>query len=352
MSQVQHKVILSALAIVVAGVAACGKPSERNKIVAEPTKPVVASPSADATKAADENKKAAAAQAAAEAAKAAEIEAARKSGGSGEQVSQLEDELKKIQEARSVGATEAKASAAEAVEIFRKAGEAAAAGDAANSAKDVDAATPSGSNAATASGVKVFELEKVTITVASNVRKIAFIKALIQPSFIANAAVFRKRASIEKMQAKLVGSKNQLSERETDELTAVKSEYGDGSFSDLLARVDGVNLSYLIAPLAVQSNWDISKIDLKTEIGARTKTLNTSNDDESVRFRSARLISNQTKAAGDSAALFKESHQGNARIKELVYAAEEVNRLQKDPAIIAEVDRIKAVADEEAEALR
>ena len=360
MAQLKNKIVFSAMVVVIAGLAACGKPAERNKIVPETAKPTVASPLADPAKAAEANKKADDVAIADEAAKTAALEMAKKNGAPEDEIKKLEAQLEAAQAARAANQKDAKQSAADACGLFATcsgtpaAPPAAQASDVKDEAKtDADPlAAASGASApaasasgATASGQQVFQLDPVTVTGVSDATKLKFIMAAIEPLMVSDAAVFRARSKIEAMVAKSATAKNSLDESEVKQLGDLKAEYkvsGGESYASLLARVDGVNLPYVIAPIAIAANWNLLKVDLKAEIANRILQLNTSNDDEAVRFRSARIGLRGVNNLAQNVAMMKAVQEGSPQLPALLDVVEDVVRVQvSNAAFSTEVLRVR-----------
>lgn len=186
--------------------------------------------------------------------------------------------------------------------------------------------------------------------------KHAFVKALIAPTLRLNAQTMLQRQRVVAAQKK-IADKVELSDSEKADIAKLKVDYllldSKSTLEDLLTRVDVVQMSFLIAPLAVKTKWNTEGQVTESLIASRIQELNVSMTEDKVRFRSARLALKSAKNVVESVELMKSFLGYSAADKNLTHealmaAVTEIAAMTQEPEMIAEIDRARAKFVEDA----
>lgn len=361
MTKIHRHLFLTTTFILIASLAACGRPSVRsNKVV--PTAPATSSSPA---KAEQENKDADAADAV-----SAEATAAAKELGAGTSDSSADSPTAQVTEAKKAART---AALDQVAKLFAddgkpgdvKPGETAApvtpvvtpAADATGTTNPVaaDGAKPDAAKEDLA--IQVMDMKTVpepaaiaAIQFEAAVKR-TFILGLIEPSMRLNNAVALQRIELERLKKKM-DAKQELTKEETAWFEKLKMDYGivdsKATVEQTLERVDTVQLSFLSAPLAIKTGWGTLGGVQKDLLSKRMEELNTSTGDSKSRFRTTRADLRHGKKTGTvegielmQSFLGADGAQATASNKLLMETTGEIARLLSEPEATQEIERVR-----------
>jgi hypothetical protein len=187
----------------------------------------------------------------------------------------------------------------------------------------------------------------------------AFVIAMIEPVMRANFQVFLARNEVLRLKSIAEVEKKELSAEQKTWLQSIRRDYGVSQdiqgakqgdkqvFDDLLERVDGVNLTFLAAPLALRSNWAIDSEVQSEKIIKRVQEMNVSTAVDKVAFRSARVsvkATRQEESLSLMKAFFGYSDQSKTAMMDKVLATvTEILKFTSEPAYDAEIERVRTV---------
>lgn len=329
MASLNKKMVLTSVFAVVATLSACGKPEIRSKTMDSPTVPTSPSTSPNPKVAEAENKAAdvktmLAAKTDPAAAKAAEIAAARRQAA----LDELADLLKR-EGAGAQQIADAKA------KVIQAGGTVPA---------DVPPAGATGNVPPIADSSQNLLFEQAAHR--------TFAIAMIEPVMRANFQVFLARNEVLRLQNLVEVQKKELSPEDQAKLQKFRLDYGLGDdktgFDPLLERVDGVNLSFLAAPLALRSNWAIDAEVQADKITSRILEMNTSTSVDRVAYRAARLALKSGQQTEESLSLMKAflgftERSKNPMTDKILDAVTEITTFTVEPVYLAEIERVRAL---------
>jgi hypothetical protein len=344
-ASLKKKIVLSSVFAVLAVLSACGKPEIRSKTMDTPTAP---STSPDPKVAEAENK---AADAAAKlkaktdpaTAEALEAAAARRQAALDELAEYMRREgpdAQQIEEAKK--------------KVLAAGGTLPADAAPPSPAKEAEAQAQAPQPAAQAASPAVLDDAAKAALVEQAARR-AFAIAMIEPVMRANFQVYLARHEILRMQNIVEVQKKELTAAQKAKLEKFRRDYGLGDdqagFSPLLERVDGVNLTFLAAPLALRSNWTIDTEVQSDKIAQRVLEMNISPSDEKVRFRSARLAvkaAHQEESISLMKAFLGYNESSKTPVMEKVLeAVAEILKFTSEPVYVAEIERVRTLLIDE-----
>lgn len=186
------------------------------------------------------------------------------------------------------------------------------------------------------------QLQPVIVTGAARATRLAFVKAMIQPTIELNNAIARQQIVIAGLQKKAVDKR--LTDSETETLMHLRKVYalsGSATFEDLLARVDMVSMPVLVAKFAIESNWKADSVTMKM-LGERVKFLNTDSSPEAIMFRAARIAVKAHDVQYRSWAIMKGVQHRSSDPDTLPEVVLDINQLAQDPSVVQEVARARA----------
>lgn len=198
------------------------------------------------------------------------------------------------------------------------------------------------------STVQTAPIASVSVADQAAVKR-AFVKAMIAPTLRLNAQTMLQRQRVVAAQKKMA-DKVELSEGEKSDIAKLKIDYllldSKSTIEDLLARVDAVQMSFLIAPLAIKTKWNTEGQVSESLIASRIQELNVSAADDKVRFRSARLALKNSTNVVTGVELMKSFLAYSATEKNLTHEAliatvTEIAAMTQEPEMIAEIDRAR-----------
>lgn len=180
--------------------------------------------------------------------------------------------------------------------------------------------------------------------------KRVFVLSLIEPMMRLNNAIALQREEVLKLKKKL-DTKQDLAGSEKVWLEKIKMDYGlvdsKATVEQLLERVDVVALSFLAAPLALKTGWGALGAIPKDLLSKRIEDLNTSLGDSKIRFRSARVVLRGGAAIGGGVELMRAflgvSSEPQTPANELLLeATTEVARILAEPESAQEIERVRS----------
>lgn len=371
MTKIHRYLLLTTTFVLIASLAACGRPSVRSNKVT-PTAPATSSNPAKAEK---ENKDADAA----EAVSAEAADAAKELGADAPVASSPNEELTEAKKAARMsalnevaklfaedgkpvadGAVAPAAAASAAVPVVADAPKAdgavtatapaadAAAGDAAKAAPKVDDAAAT----AALSIMTVPEPSQIAQVQFETATKRIFIMGLIEPSMRLNNAIALQRIELERLKKKM-DAKQELTKEETAWFSKIRMDYGlldsKNTIEETLERVDTVALSFLAAPIAVKTGWGTLGGVPKDLLSKRMEELNVSTGDSKTRFRSTRLAlktAAKTEGTFEGVELMKaflgSADESVVANKVLIEATKEILQLLGEPEAKQEIERVRS----------
>lgn len=365
MASFKKQIALSSVFAVVAALSACGKPDIRSKTMDAPAT-TAPSTSSNPKTAEAENK---AGDAALKLAAKNDPAAVAALDASNARKKAALDELAEIVKREGVDQQQIEDAKAKVAAAGAAIPPSAAAGAPASGVADIAIpAKDGGDGAETKAETPPVATAAVTPTVLADAAKVALVEtaahrafaiAMIQPVMRANFQVFLARNEALRLKKKMEVEKKALVKEETVWLKSLRLQYGLAEvktnsaeeMNALLERVDGVNLSFLAAPLALRSNWSIDDEATVDKIIKRVQELNISPSDEKVRFRSARLaVKSQPQEESISimkAFLGYNDGTKTPAMEQVLAAVTEVLRFTNEPAYTAEVERVRVLLIEE-----
>ena len=189
-------------------------------------------------------------------------------------------------------------------------------------------ATPDKTGTDVAATKEPIQLQPVSVTGAGRATRLAFVKAMIQPTMELNNAIARQQIAVINLQKKAAASP--LNEADAKILSDLKEQYGltgAATFQDLLARVDMVSTPFLIAKFAVENSWKAEAVTIAA-LGERVKFLNTDTGPEAAGYRAARIAVKAHDPQYRSWAIMVGVEQRSAHPEMLPEVVLDVNQLQ------------------------
>ncbi len=361
MTKMHRYLFLTTTFVLIASLAACGRPSVRSNKVT-PTAPATSSNPAKAEK---ENKEADAA----EAVSAAAADAAKELGADAPVPSPPNEELAEAKKTARLSALNevaklfaedgkplegaaapavAASSAAPAADAPKADG--AVAGDVAKEAPKFDDVAAAAA-AAALNIMTVPEPSQIAQVQFETATKRTFIMGLIEPSMRLNNAIALQRIELERLKKKM-DAKQELTKEETVWFSKIRMDYGlldaKNTIEETLERVDTVALSFLAAPIAVKTGWGTLGGVQKDLLSKRMEELNVSTGDSKTRFRSTRLSLKTAKTADvvEGVELMKaflgSADESIAANKVLIEATKEIFQLLGEPEAKQEIERVRS----------
>lgn len=380
MTKMHQQIALSLTFVLVAGLAACAKPSEMRSKEMSPS----VSTSSDPATAEAENKKIAAEKIAAEKKRLAEggkqtpaqkkeedADAARKQAA----LDDLKNDMDKPPVSpQQVGTTAAQATAPVSTASSAPAPVAngeipnnATSGTTATGATGETSTTAEGQNsdpesskgeAAAAQSEQPVVGEETPATIREREQKFAFIHGLIEPTLRANFAVREQRKVVLEIQKKLVqiqrAGKGALTEKEAQTYLGLRTNYlvtqtdppqTDRPMEELLARVGPVKLPIVMALLAQKSKFGLVSQVGKEHVSKLIQHLNTSTEPDVLRYRAVR---GSRMTSEEQIIAMLGANAGLDSGKDLIAKTKEIsNLLTMNEALAAEFIRVEQILSEE-----